>query len=171
MLENCFGVSQWIGSLRIPPDWLVSELWVSSLGVTEALCLIYLFFMGIEHRSLCCLSRHLVHKFISLAPGIVFWLIKNILIQIRGKREEGNWIGEGQRKRGTWSDIGVGNRSEAPSKMNGNMQTWEVEGGRWGDPLECTRDLGGERISRLKERDLRWNALQWGEETCRVQLQ
>jgi hypothetical protein len=26
---------------------------------------------------------------------------------------------------------------------------------RWGDPLESTRDLGGERLSGLKRRDLR----------------
>ena len=34
---------------------------------------------------------------------------------------------------------------------------------RWGNPLECTRDLGGKRCSGLKRRDLRWNTLQWGE--------
>jgi hypothetical protein len=38
--------------------------------------------------------------------------------------------------------------------MNGNMQPWEVGSGGW-DSVECTIDLGGERISGLKERDLR----------------
>jgi hypothetical protein len=32
----------------------------------------------------------------------------------------------------------------------GNLRRWEV-----GDPLECNRDLGGEKLSGLKERDLR----------------
>ena len=32
-------------------------------------------------------------------------------------------------------------------------------------------DLGSERLSVLKGRDLWWNALQWGEETCRAHLQ
>jgi hypothetical protein len=33
---------------------------------------------------------------------------------------------------------------------------YETSGGRrLGDPPECTRDLGGERLSGLKERDLR----------------
>ena len=31
--------------------------------------------------------------------------------------------------------------------MNGNTQPW---GGRWEDPLECARDLGGKRFSGLK---------------------
>ena len=41
---------------------------------------------------------------------------------------------------------------------------------RWENLLECTRDLGGERISGFKGRDLRWNVLQWGEGTYRVLL-
>jgi len=32
------------------------------------------------------------------------------------------------------------------------------------------RDLGGERLSGLTGRELRWNALQWGEGTCTVHL-
>jgi hypothetical protein len=46
------------------------------------------------------------------------------------------------------------NRTEAlrTSRKNGNQQPWEV-GGR--DSLECTGDLGGERLSELKGRDLR----------------
>jgi hypothetical protein len=63
----------------------------------------------------------------------------------KGSGEEGNmiryWVG--------------GGRTEAlrVSRKNGNRQPWEVEGGR-GDPPECTRVLGGERLSGLKERDL-----------------
>jgi hypothetical protein len=34
--------------------------------------------------------------------------------------------------------------------MNGNMPPPEVRSGRWADPLERIRDLGGERLSRLK---------------------
>ena len=37
--------------------------------------------------------------------------------------------------------------------------------------LEYPTDLGGERLSGLKGRDPRWNALQLGEGTCRVLLQ
>jgi hypothetical protein len=51
------------------------------------------------------------------------------------------------------------------SQQNGDRQPWEVRGGR---PLECTRDLGYERLSELKGRDLVWSALQWGEQTSRV---
>jgi hypothetical protein len=39
------------------------------------------------------------------------------------------------------------------SRKNGNRQSWEV--GSWGNPPEYTRDLGGERLSELKGRDLR----------------
>jgi hypothetical protein len=45
--------------------------------------------------------------------------------------------------------------SEVPraSRKYGNRQPKEV--GSWGDPPECTRDLGGERLSELEGRDLR----------------
>ena len=39
------------------------------------------------------------------------------------------------------------------SRKNVNRQLQEVGG--WGDPLEYTRDLGGERLSGIKRRDLR----------------
>jgi hypothetical protein len=42
---------------------------------------------------------------------------------------------------------------------------------RLGDPPERTRDLGGDRPSRLKGRDLRLNAQQQGEGTYRAHLQ
>jgi hypothetical protein len=47
-------------------------------------------------------------------------------------------------------------RTEAlrASKKNGNRQPWKV-GGWGGRAPECTRDLGDERLSRLKGRDLR----------------
>ena len=48
------------------------------------------------------------------------------------------------------------------------MQPWEVES--WGDPPECTRDLGDERLLGLQKRDLRWNSLHRGEGTCRAHL-
>jgi hypothetical protein len=40
---------------------------------------------------------------------------------------------------------GARSKTLKASRMNGNMQPWEV-----GDPLECTRDLGSERFSGLK---------------------
>jgi hypothetical protein len=49
-----------------------------------------------------------------------------------------------------------------------NRQPQEIG---WGDPPECSRDLGGKRLSGIKGRDLRWNALHWGEETYRAHLQ
>jgi len=52
------------------------------------------------------------------------------------------------------------------SRKNGNRQL-RGEGG-WEDPAECTRDLGTERLSRLKlvgGTGARLNALQWGEGT------
>jgi hypothetical protein len=39
------------------------------------------------------------------------------------------------------------------SRKNGNRQSQEIRG--WGLHPECTRDLGGERLSELKQRDLR----------------
>ena len=44
-------------------------------------------------------------------------------------------------------------------------------GRKSGDPLKCTRDLGGERLSGRKGRDFGWSTVQWGGETCRVHLQ
>ena len=64
----------------------------------------------------------------------------------------------------------MGNITEVlrKSKKNGNRQLCEVGGEK---TLGYIRDLGGERLSGLKGRDLRRNALQWGEGTCRVLLQ
>ena len=42
------------------------------------------------------------------------------------------------------------------NRKNGNNQTWEIVCLR--DLPECTTDLGGERLSGLKGRDLRGNA-------------
>ena len=51
-------------------------------------------------------------------------------------------------KRG--SGICWGKRTETlrAIRKNGNRQLQEIGG--WGDPPECTRDLGGERLSGLK---------------------
>ena len=48
----------------------------------------------------------------------------------------------------------VRQRAEAQraSRKNGNSQPQEIGG--WGDPLECTRDLGGKRLSGIKVRPL-----------------
>jgi hypothetical protein len=47
--------------------------------------------------------------------------------------------------------MGWGDRSQAPraSRMNVNMQPQKV-----GDPLECTRDLVGERLNRTQREGL-----------------
>jgi hypothetical protein len=54
-------------------------------------------------------------------------------------------------------------------------QEWSLEGQqkewkyatlgcrRRGEPLEYTRVLGGEKLSEVKGRDLRWNDYRWGE--------
>ena len=42
--------------------------------------------------------------------------------------------------------------------IGGPKKGWKqatLRGRRWGDPLECTRDLGGERLSGFKGRNLR----------------
>jgi hypothetical protein len=46
-----------------------------------------------------------------------------------------------------------GLKSLRASRKNGNGQPRELGGS--GDPLECTRDLVGERLSELKGRDFR----------------
>jgi hypothetical protein len=55
--------------------------------------------------------------------------------------------------------MGWGQERSPENKQN----EWKYagsEGERWGDPLENTRELGGERILRLSGRDLRGNAHQ-----------
>jgi len=49
--------------------------------------------------------------------------------------------------------VGGRRESQRASRINGNMQPQKV-----GDPLESTRDLGGERLSELNGSDLRGNA-------------
>jgi len=63
--------------------------------------------------------------------------------------------GVGWAERGTWSGIALEKRTEAlrASRKNGNRRPKE-EGSRE-DPLECTRDLESERLSRLKGWELR----------------
>jgi hypothetical protein len=57
--------------------------------------------------------------------------------------------------------VGLGQRGDR-ERTRGNMISYwagkkQVTSGgrRWGDPLGCTRDLGGEKLSGLKGRDLR----------------
>jgi hypothetical protein len=72
------------------------------------------------------------------------------------KRKWTGW-GEGSGgERGTWSGIGRGKRTEAlrVSRKNGNKQPQER--GAWGNPSECIRELGDERLSGIKVRELRW---------------
>ena len=64
----------------------------------------------------------------------------------RGDRDE-----KGEHDHLLWRE----DRTEAlrASRKNGNRQPWEVGG--WGYPPECTRNMGGERLSGPKVRDLR----------------
>jgi hypothetical protein len=70
-------------------------------------------------------------------------------------------IGKGTgRGRGEHDRALGGGKTEAlrADRKNGNRKPQEV--GSWGDSLECTRDLGGERLSELKGRDLGSNTVQ-----------
>ena len=67
----------------------------------------------------------------------------------RRKQSQGEREGEHDRVLGG----GKGLKSLKASRKNGNRQPWKVGG--WGDPLECTRVLGGERLSGLKGWDLK----------------
>ena len=59
-------------------------------------------------------------------------------------------MGEGRGRGKGEQDQVWGDRREAQKarRMNGNMQPWGL-----GDPLESTRDLEGERLSRLSGGD------------------
>ena len=77
------------------------------------------------------------------------------------EREGGTWVGKGTgRKREEHDQVLGVDRTEVlrSSRKNGNRQPQEVRGGRegwgWGGYPECTRDLGGEKLSGLKWRDL-----------------
>jgi hypothetical protein len=70
--------------------------------------------------------------------------------QSQVRREGGTWRESGwgggveEGESGMWSGIGWGKRTEAlrASRRNGNRLPQEIWG--WGNPLECTRDLGGQ---------------------------
>ena len=60
----------------------------------------------------------------------------------------------GGRREGGEPDLALGEGKGLRARgKNVNRQPQEIGG--WGDPPECTRDLGGERLSGLKGRDLR----------------
>jgi hypothetical protein len=50
------------------------------------------------------------------------------------------------------------NRTEALRTSRKNRNRKPQKKGGWGEPPECTRDLGGKRLSGLKGRQLRSNA-------------
>ena len=73
------------------------------------------------------------------------------------RRKQPQWREGPERERG-W--VGAGNMiwycvrekkglDLRPRRMIGNREPWEVGG--WEDPPEYTRDLGGERLSGLRE--------------------
>jgi hypothetical protein len=82
--------------------------------------------------------------------------------------EESNYKGGGRELGGNRNGVGdrgepdlvlnewKGLKSLRPNRKNGNLQLQEVGG--WGNPPECTRDMGSKRLSGLKVRNLRWNA-------------
>lgn len=58
----------------------------------------------------------------------------------------------------------VGERTEALKASRKNWNRWIQEVGGWEDTLECTRDMGSEWFSGIREgRYPRWKAPQWGE--------
>ena len=65
----------------------------------------------------------------------------------------------------------VGEKTEITEDQQKEGKQATLGGRRLGDPPEYTRDLGSERFSGLKERDLRYNALHGGEGTCRAHFQ
>jgi hypothetical protein len=44
----------------------------------------------------------------------------------------------------------TGDKEQSPKEQHNEWRYATSGDGRWGDHLECTRDLGSERISRLK---------------------
>jgi hypothetical protein len=82
--------------------------------------------------------------------------------------DEGEGMGQGE---GNLIRYWVKEKDEAlrASKKNGNRQPREIGG--WRDPPKLTRDMGGERLSGLKGKDLRCNTRQYREGTYRAYLQ
>jgi hypothetical protein len=72
-------------------------------------------------------------------------------------REGGTKVGKRRgRGRGEHDQVLVGEKglkSKGPEEWKQATIEGRMRG--WGDPPECVRDLGGERLSGLKERDLR----------------
>jgi hypothetical protein len=46
-------------------------------------------------------------------------------------------------------------KTEIPEGQQKEWKQATLGGRRWGDPLECTKDLGGKRLSGLKGRNLK----------------
>jgi hypothetical protein len=68
-------------------------------------------------------------------------------------REKPGWEkgGKGRNMIRYWG----GDRNEAPRFQQNEWKQATLGGRRWEDPLECTKDLGSERLSGLKGRDVR----------------
>ena len=100
-------------------------------------------------------------------------IIRNVkkvkqLLQEGGGRDLGEKA-HTEGKRWTWSStVGVVKQDCIDEDQQKEWKQATLWGRRWENPLECTRDLGGERLPGLKGSDLRWNALQLGKGTCRV---
>jgi hypothetical protein len=84
--------------------------------------------------------------------SIPFGSDKKVIKSGEGGTWKEKWTGRGSwGKRGIWAGIGWGKSTEAlkASRKNWNRQPQEI-GGWGGDSPECTRDLGGKRLSGIK---------------------
>ena len=107
-------------------------------------------------------------------PSLWIKIIRNVKVQKIttgwGKEALGWKRGQGQEERNMIRYCGGGEQDWSTEDQQKEWKQKTLLGRRWENLLECTRDLGGERISGFKGRDLRWNILQWGEGTYRVLL-
>jgi hypothetical protein len=89
------------------------------------------------------------------------WLEREKKAITRGRREGGTCVGKETGTRRGKHDLilGVGKGLKLWGTAE-RMKTDSLEWEEMGEPLECTRDLGGGRLSGLKGRDFRWNIQQ-----------
>ena len=78
---------------------------------------------------------------------------KKTITGVRG-REKPGWKGGQSGEEGNMIRYGVGEQERSPEGQQKESKLATSGGRRWGDSPECTRDLGGERLSGLKGRDL-----------------
>jgi len=80
--------------------------------------------------------------------------------------------GDGERKRGTGlGRVVVGGQEKSPEGQQNEWKYATFRGGRWGNHLESSRDMGSERLSGFNRGILSHNAEHWGEGIRRAHLQ